>query len=213
MDGVIIDSEPLHYKIFMRYIKSKFALVISDEEYNTFIGTTNKSIFSMIQQKHGVKGDLDGIVEEYEREILTYLMTAESEKPIDGVDTLIKILHPGNIKLALASSSPKQQIHIILKMFRIDTFFTAAVSGEEVRAGKPAPDIFLRAADLLGVLPEECLVFEDSRNGVVAAKKAGMKCIAYYNPNSGNQDLSQADKIIKSFAEVSHDIESINKFK
>jgi len=212
MDGVIIDSEPLHYKIFMNYTKSSFGLTISDEEYDTFIGTTNKSIFSMLQKRHGVRGNLDTMVEEYEEQYLTFLMTANSEKPIDGVDILVKNLHQCNMKLALASSSPKEHIKIILNMFKLDEFFAAAVSGQEVKAGKPAPDIFLRAAEFLGVLPKECLVFEDSRNGVSAAKKAGMKCIAYYNPHSGKQDLSQADKIISSFAEVSNDIESIKKF-
>lgn len=212
MDGVIIDSEPLHYRIFMSYIKNKLGLTISDEEYSTFIGTTNRSIFSMVQKNHGMKGDLDTIVEEYEEQILTHLMTNKSEKPIDGVDVLIRNLQQSNVKLALASSSAKNLIHIVLKMFKLEPFFSAAVSGQEVKAGKPAPDIFLRAAELLGVNPAECLVFEDSRNGVVAAKMAGMKCIAFYNPHSGNQDLSQADKIIRSFAEVSNDMESITNF-
>jgi beta-phosphoglucomutase family hydrolase len=212
MDGVIIDSEPLHYIVFMNYTQKKLGVTISDEEYNTFIGTTNESIFSMVQQRHGMRGDLAAIVEEYEEQILTYLVTNESEKPIEGVDTLIRLLQQSNMKLALASSSPKKLINIILKMFKLEPFFSAAVSGQEVKAGKPAPDIFLRAAELLGVLPEECLVFEDSRNGVVAAKKAGMKCIAFYNPHSGNQDLSQADKIIKSFAEISNDLESLQNF-
>ena len=84
----------------------------------------------------------------------------------------------------------------------MNQFFDVKVSGEEVENSKPAPDIFLRAAQLLNIRPEECLVFEDSRNGVVAAKAAGMQCIAFYNPNSGQQDLSRADKIIESFTEV-----------
>lgn len=212
MDGVIIDSEPLHYKVFMSYTQEKLGVTISNEEYNTFIGTTNKSIFSMVQQKHGIRGDLDAIVEEYEEQIFTHLMTNKSEKPIDGVGTIIRLLQQSNIKLALASSSPKKLITIIIKMFKLEPFFTAAVSGQEVKRGKPAPDIFLRAAELLGVLPEECLVIEDSRNGVMAAKEAGMKCIGFYNPHSGNQDLSQADKIIKSFAEISNDMESVKNF-
>lgn len=211
MDGVIIDSEPLHYKVFMRYTQEKLGVTISNEEYNTFIGTTNKSIFSMVQQKHGIRGDLDAIVAEYEEQIFTHLMTNKSEKPIDGVDTLIRLLRQSNIKLALASSSPKKLITIIIKMFKLEPFFAEAVSGQEVKRGKPAPDIFLRAAEMLGVPPEECLVIEDSRNGVMAAKQAGMKCIGFYNPHSGNQDLSQADKIIKSFAEISNDLESLKQ--
>ncbi|MMZ65994.1 2-deoxyglucose-6-phosphate phosphatase [compost metagenome] len=68
--------------------------------------------------------------------------------------------------------------------------------------GKPAPDVYLEAALQLGVEPQECLVLEDSRNGIVAAKAAGMGCIGYVNLNSGNQDLSQADSIVKKIADI-----------
>lgn len=207
MDGVLIDSEPLHHKIFKAYIHNKFGLMISDEEYNTFIGTTNKSIFTALQNRHGVKGNIDAYIEEYEEEYFAYLMTATGEKPIYGVDHLIKKLHQAGMRVALASSSPKKHIDIIVEMFGLNEFFAQKVSGQEVKRGKPAPDIFLRAAELLQVSPEECLVFEDSKNGIVAAKEAGMKCIAFYNRNSGNQDLSAADKIIYSFTEMLDQVE------
>ncbi len=202
MDGVIVDSEPAHYKVFMEHTKSKWGLTISDEEYNTFIGTTNHYIYSTLQEKYGIKGDLTALIEEYEKKCLDFLLSSKNERPIQGVDILVKNLHKNKIKLALASSSPKKSINAILALFELGQFFDAKVSGQEVKHSKPAPDIFLRAAELLHVSPQECLVFEDSRNGVVAAKAAGMQCIAYYNPNSGNQDLSRADRIIESFAEV-----------
>lgn len=212
MDGVIIDSEPLHYKIFMNYTKTKFGFTISDEEYDTFIGTTNLHMFSKLKEKYKIESDINTLLQEYEEKCVEFLMSEKGEKPISGVDILVKKLYEENFKLALASSSPKKQIHIVLDMFSLSDYFSQKVSGQEVEKGKPAPDIFLRAAELLGVLPEECLVFEDSRNGVLAAKTAGMKCIAFYNPNSGKQDLSYADKIIKSFDEVNHDISFIKKF-
>lgn len=202
MDGVIVDSEPLHYKVFMEYTKSNFGLSISDEEYNTFIGTTNLHIYSTLQQKYGIEGDLESLIEDYEEKCLDFLLSSKSEKPIQGVDVLVKNLHKNKIKLALASSSPKKSINAILGLFDLDQFFDVKVSGQEVEHSKPAPDIFLRAAELLRVSPQECLVFEDSRNGVMAAKTAGMQCIAYHNPNSGNQDLSQADRIIENFAQI-----------
>ncbi|MNN79879.1 Beta-phosphoglucomutase [compost metagenome] len=68
--------------------------------------------------------------------------------------------------------------------------------------GKPAPDVYLEAAKQLGVEPKECLVLEDSRNGVIAAKAAGMGCIGYVNLNSGNQDLSQADEVVKKISDI-----------
>lgn len=202
MDGVIIDSEPLHYKVFMEYTNRKFGLTISDGEYNQFIGTTNHHIYSKLKEKYNIPGDLAAIIEEYEEKCLEFLLSKTTERPIHGVDILVKNLHQNKIKLALASSSPKKVINIVLDMFNMNQFFDVKVSGQEVANSKPAPDIFLRAAELLYIRPEECLVFEDSRNGVVAAKAAGMQCIAFYNPNSGQQDLSRADKIIESFTEV-----------
>jgi len=202
MDGVIIDSEPFHYKVFMKYTRSKFGLTISDEEYNGFIGTTNHSIYSILKEKYNIEGDLTTLIAEYEEKCLEFLLSATNERPIHGVDVLVKNLHQNKIKLAVASSSPKKVINIVLDMFDMNKFFDVKVSGQEVANSKPAPDIFLRAAELLNICPAECLVFEDSRNGVVAAKAAGMKCIAFYNPNSGQQDLSRADNMIESFAEV-----------
>jgi len=206
MDGVIIDSEPMHYKVFVEYIKKNFDLVIPREEYNKFIGTTNYHIFSTLQEKYHIEGDLSAIIKDYTQKCLDFLLSSKDEKPIKGVDVLIRHLHQNHIKLALASSSPKKTINIVLDMFDLDQFFDVKVSGQEVAHSKPAPDIFLRAAELLQISPEECLVFEDSRNGVAAAKTAGMQCIGYYNPNSGNQDLSRADKIIESFTEVDSSI-------
>ena len=113
MDGVIIDSEPLHYKVFMEYTKSKFGLAISNEEYNGFIGTTNNHIFEMLKNKYNIEGDLAKIVEEYEGKCLAFLLSSTTQKPIDGVDILVKNLYQNKIKLALASSSSKKNINIV----------------------------------------------------------------------------------------------------
>lgn len=80
------------------------------------------------------------------------------------------------------------------------------ISGEEVKRGKPDPEIFITTAKRIGVNPESCLVIEDAENGVKAAKAAGMKCIGYKNMDSGNQDLSEADLVINNFSELNLDI-------
>jgi beta-phosphoglucomutase-like phosphatase (HAD superfamily) len=82
-------------------------------------------------------------------------------------------------------------------------FFSAIVSGEEVERGKPAPDVFLKAAELLQIPAKHCTVLEDSTNGIDAAKAAGMKCIGFLNPNSGSQNLSNADLIVHSITQIS----------
>lgn len=104
--------------------------------------------------------------------------------------------------LAVASSSPKNEIIRNLKALDLDDYFTVKVSGEEVRNSKPAPDVFLKAAELLGASPEKCTVIEDTANGSRAAKAAGMYCIGFANPDYPEQDLSVCDKVIESYEEI-----------
>ena len=120
-----------------------------------------------------------------------------------------KDLYQRGIKMALASSSPRSHIDAVLKMFNLTDYFHAIVCGEDTKEGKPSPDIFLNAAKIINTLPEDCIVIEDSYNGVLAAKAANMKCIGFKNPNSGNQDLSNADKIVTSLEDIN--IETLNE--
>lgn len=98
---------------------------------------------------------------------------------------------------------PKDILDFNSIFFKIMPRYFFSISGDEVSMGKPNPEILLKAAEKISLRPEDCLVIEDARNGVTAAKSAGMKCIGYLNPNSGNQYLSQADLIIHSYDELS----------
>ncbi|HEX9025530.1 MAG TPA: HAD-IA family hydrolase, partial [Clostridium sp.] len=91
---------------------------------------------------------------------------------------------------------------VVVSKFKLQDYFRFIVSGEEVDNGKPAPDVYIETAKKLGMLPRDCTVIEDSKNGVLAAKAAGMMCIGFQNVNSGNQDLSMADNIVKSILEI-----------
>lgn len=201
MDGVIIDSEHIHYELFKIFSK-ELGLTIPQEEYNTLIGSTDTRIWSYFKSKYGLKQNVEELVESYAARYLDYLATTEDVNPITGVETLIKDLYNNNTRLALASSASRKNIEMVLHLFGYNKYFEINVSGFEVSSGKPAPDIFLHAADMMRLKPEECVVIEDTRNGVNAAIAAGMKCIAFRNPNSGDQDLSAADMIIDSFAEI-----------
>src|SRR5690606_5174684 len=92
-----------------------------------------------------------------------------------------------------------KNIDLILQKLDIEKYFDFVVSGEQVVKGKPEPDIFLKVANHYSIHPKDCMVIEDSTNGVLAAKAANMFCVGYYNPSSGNQDLTKADLIIDSF--------------
>src|SRR5690606_16267798 len=119
-----------------------------------------------------------------------------------GVEKLIKKLVNKNIPLALASSSFPEVIKIILQKTGMQTYFDVVVSSSEAGASKPHPDVFLLAAEKLGVAPDRCMVIEDSTNGITAAKSAGMYCIAYAGPGSELQDQSRADIIITSYSQL-----------
>ncbi len=208
MDGVLIDSEPIHYKILNIFARDN-GFFITEKEYDSYIGTTDISMWTIIKEAHSLPQPVEELVENHINECINYLRTNKEVRPIAGTVTLIKDLHKNNIKLAIASSAPRRRIDAVMEAFGLQGYFQAVSSGNDVKKGKPEPDIFLHSAKALGILPEKCIVIEDSRNGVTAAKSAGMKCIAYSNPNSGNQDISAADIVIKDFMELNY--ESIRK--
>lgn len=194
MDGVIIDSEPLHF-LSDKMVMKDFGIEVSDEELNAFVGVTNP----LMWQELIIKYDLAASVEELlliQHKYKTELFSAGELNSINGIPELLKELKEREIKVGLASSSSRQFIELVLKKLDLFQYFDVVISGEEVLKSKPAPDIFLEAAAALEVNPLDCIVLEDSGHGVTAAKAAGMKCIAFRNPNSGNQKLDAADCIV-----------------
>jgi len=203
MDGVIIDSEPIHFKVEKKLFKN-LGLAISDEEHHSFVGTVSRETWLYIKDKYKLNQSIEELVEMEGVSYMDCLLSQENIKPIPGVTELIEELRRNNVKLVVASSASIKNIETVLQMFNLERFFETKISGDEVNNGKPAPDIFLYAVKIIGAEPEECIVIEDSKNGVEAAKSAGMKCIGFENPNSGKQDLSSADMVINSFSEINY---------
>jgi HAD superfamily hydrolase (TIGR01509 family) len=110
--------------------------------------------------------------------------------------------------LGLASSSNRELIDLVLELSGLERFFRATVSSEEVRRGKPAPDVYLEAARRLGVSPERCAAIEDSENGILSAKAAGMRVLAIPNPlyPPDEDALAVADEVLGSLAELTPDL-------
>lgn len=202
MDGVIIDSEPLHYD-FEQTLFSKLNISVEKDYHNSFVGTTSHYMWNKLKDKYQLSQSIEELVSESRTSFMTFLKKLEKIEAIQGVTSLIQELHHNDIKLAIASSSPLDMISFIVTTLNLDEYFSILVTGDNVERSKPNPDIFLLAAEKLSVSPNECIVIEDSGNGVKAAKAAGMKCIGYKNPNSGNQDISIADIIIDNYASLS----------
>lgn len=200
MDGVIIDSEPLHYEVDIE-IMNHFGYAIKHEYLDQFVGMTNPEMWRHIREDFKMTQNVEEIIEQQLARKIDALRALEIE-PIEGIRQLIVDIKSSGLMVGIASSSPRVFIEEVVSKFGIADQFDCIVSGEEVPAGKPAPDVYLEAAKELGVHPEDCLVLEDSRNGIIAAKAAGMRCIGYINLNSGQQDLSQADEIVSKISDI-----------
>lgn len=200
MDGVIIDSEPLHFDVD-RQTMAYYGHAVTQEDLERYVGMTNPEQWAIIREEYGIGPTAEEIITYQMGRKIEELRSAELE-PIEGIRELLDELKQGGIPRAIASSSPPVFIEAVVEKFGLQNEFDVVVSGEQVPKGKPAPDVYLRAAELLGVDPAHCVVLEDSKHGIAAAKAAGMRCIGYVNPNSGNQDLSRADLIVGSIGDI-----------
>lgn len=203
MDGVIIDSEPLHARAAIKALQ-KFGVPLTTDFCYSFIGSTAKHMLEVIKEKWQLPFSLDTLMTA-NQEAKKELLALEGYPVIPGVRELMEALHQGGYKIAIASSSPLAEISETVKRLTLGNFLQEIVSGMQVPNPKPAPDIFLCAAKALGVSASECLVIEDSSNGLRAAKAAGMSALAFHNPNSGRQDLGMADYVIEGFDEITPD--------
>lgn len=198
MDGVIIDSEPIYFEVEQKLFR-EVGLELTREEHSKYVGRSD--LWKKVTEKHELDIDIDEIHKKEKSQYFNILSTSFDDGPIKGVAEVIKSLHSRGITLVLASSSEMKIIELVLTKFDLIKYFDLRISGDELATSKPHPEIFLKAAEMAGSKPENCLVIEDSANGVNAAKAANMKCIGFKNPNSGDQNLSTADWIINSFDE------------
>jgi beta-phosphoglucomutase family hydrolase len=199
MDGVLIDSEPFHLVVNERIFED-LGINMSEDEYHSFIGTTHKDMWTIIKNRYNLPQSVPELVNMQVSGNIDYIKNEEIQSiKIKGITDLLSRISRENIKIGIASSSPNEVINLVIKKLNISDYFSAIVGGEEIKKGKPAPDIFLKAAKRLEEKPSDCIVVEDSKNGTLAAKAAGMKCIGFKNPNSGNQNLEKADLIIDNY--------------
>lgn len=200
MDGVIIDSEPLHIEVVLDVLKG-LDINLSYDDITRYIGISNSYMWNELAGKYSIRKTVDELIDIQHAMNIDVLDTHE-DITMPGVIELLDEIKSNELKTAIASSSTIDYIDAVVDKLGIARHFDAIVSGEQVARGKPQPDIFIRAAESLGVSPAECVVIEDSDNGIRAARGAGMKVIGLKNPNSGNQSLAGADRVVHSLREI-----------
>lgn len=199
MDGVLVDTEPFYFGI-SRGLFKKLAISIPEERLSGFVGISPALMWTRIRQEFGLTLSVEDLIRLEKDEQLAVFKSLPSIPLVPGVTRLLEEVRAQSIPCAVASSSSEELISTILRKTDLLRFFDSLVSGEEVPNGKPAPDIFIAAAQRLFVPPADCLVIEDSAHGISAARAAGMRAVGFQNPNSGTQDLSAADETIHAFS-------------
>ena len=201
MDGVIMDSEPIHYKIEKAILKNNFNEPFEFKDHARFVGQTTQDLWRTICKERNLSQGFEILSLLDNADYMQELKSGDIQ-PVPGVIGLIEKLHENGIPMIVASSAIRQNIEVVLDRFEITKYFQGYVSGQDVVLTKPNPDIFLKAAEKLNIAPDKCLVIEDAKHGIEAAKAADMFCIGYRNKNSGDQDLSKADMIVDEINEI-----------
>lgn len=199
MDGVIVDSEPLHLAAYKEFFE-KFGIEYTASHNEEFLGTKDVAMARTLIDRHNLPHTPESMVKEKES-ILIRLLTEEAT-PRPGLRVILEEARANALPMAIASSATLPTIQLVVDRLGIREYFTSLTSGDEVQNGKPAPDVFLLAAKRLGQSPEHCLVIEDTINGIRAAKAAGMMCIGIPCDATMHQDHSLADERLCSLVEV-----------
>jgi HAD superfamily hydrolase (TIGR01509 family) len=205
MDGVIVDTEPVHrYAYFTQF--EELNITVTEEMYTSFTGFSTRNLFQKLKEIFIIEQEVEDLIQR-KRTIFNDAFDSKADlELLEGVENLIVELYQNGMQLILASSASKMTIERVFSRFKLHDYFTHVVSGEDFPKSKPHPAIFEHAVSLSIAPKEYCIVIEDSTNGVKAAKAAGIFCIGYNSIHSGAQDLSQADIVINHFTELSFQV-------
>jgi HAD superfamily hydrolase (TIGR01509 family) len=197
MDGVIVDSEPRHERAFFEVVR-ELGYESLGLKFADYIGRSDKELWIDFVAKHRPAQSLEELLAMKRKRVIEII---RREQPLfDGLLPLVQKLAEC-YRLALASGSERAVIEEVLNLEALHRYFPVVVSGSEVSRGKPAPDIFLRTAELLGVLPKDCCVVEDSKPGIAAALAAGMQVIAITNTHPA-EELRHATHVVSAYSEI-----------
>ncbi|MDO5968206.1 HAD family phosphatase [Flavivirga aquimarina] len=201
MDGVIIDSEPMHNKAYHDMF-DEVGIDVSDTLYESFTGQSTINICKRLCEHFNLTETPETLVALKRKHYKRFFESNSGLTLIDGVLDLIKDYHRNGLTLVLASSASMPNINRIFERFDLDQYFVAKLSGGDLKASKPHPEIFIKAAEASGFSTNECMVIEDSTNGIEAAKAARIFCVGFDSFHSKNQDYSKADMVIKDFKDI-----------
>ena len=209
MDGVIVDTEPVHRYAYFKHF-DELNVLVTDEMFATYTGNSTRNVFQKLKETFEINHEVEDLIQRKRAIFNDAFDTKEDLYLIDGVEHLIKNLHKNGFEIIVASSASEVTIDRVFKRFHLHQYFSHIVSGEDFPKSKPHPAIFEHAASLSKFPKNECIVIEDSWNGVEAAVNAGIFCVGYNSEHSKMQDISKANIVVNHFDELT--IEQIKNF-
>ena len=198
MDGVIVDSEPRHERAFLEVVHEIGYGETHGVRWADWVGRSDHELWLDFVARHQPAQSLEQLLK-MKRDRVVEIIRRE-EPVFAGLAELVENLSRV-CKLGLASGSERPVVEAVLSLQDLRRFFSATVTASDIKRGKPAPDIFLRAAELLGIGAADCWVIEDSKPGVAAARAAGMRVIAITNTHPAHE-LRPATRVVANYAEI-----------
>lgn len=205
MDGVIVDTEPVHRYAYYKQF-AELNIEVTEAMYTSFTGFSTRNTFQTLKEQFQLEQEVEDLIQRKRSIFNDAFDTKEDLELLEGVRALIEDLYQNGIQLIVASSASKVTIDRVFTRFGLHDFFTHIVSGEDFPKSKPHPAIFEHAASLSIAPKENCIVIEDSTNGVKAAKAAGIFCVGYNSEHSKDQNLDEADRVINHFKELNAEV-------
>lgn len=205
MDGVLVNSNPYHVEKWIEYLKEKGVSFVEEEVPRKILGMHNddafRAYFGGLMSRDEMREEGEALEARFRKVFRPHA------QPMPGVVSLLNELRSASIPMAVASSGIRSNVEFVVEVLGIRPFFQFLITGDDVRAHKPDPEIYLAAAAKLGVAPGQCVAFEDSFAGIGAVKNAGMKCVAIAStfPSEDLESKTRADRVVKGFDELSLD--------
>lgn len=198
LDGVLWDGEPLYHEAF-NVVLRPLGHVVTVEDYKQIMGFSVEAAWDWVLQRFGITEQPLEFYRLYDEATMELL--AQPVEPLPGVRELIAGLQARDVPVGLASASLRQWVDATLAGIGLADAFATTVSASEVKHAKPAPDLYLMAADNLGIEPQLCVAVEDTRTGIAAAKAAGMYAVQSRVSSTALPPIAEADAVIGAYGE------------
>ena len=202
-DGVIADTPKYYFRHMKEYLK-ELHTEVTDEDISLLVGHSFHEEFGYLNKKY----NLDVSLEKFVEEVSVPARKEMSEELVIDVHLkkLLFELKQDNIPMAIASTNVLKNISFVIEKFEIQDYFEGIITAQDIEKFKPFPDAYLKAIEIIGKNPGNCVAIEDTLIGVQSAQRAGLKAVAIPNKFTSNQDFSESNMIINNFSELDLEI-------